>query len=307
LVNCLGCNKPIPETRKYCSIRCGNIHRNKQRKGKTLEEIYGPEKTKYLRETQYKKVGQISKERLLGKTYEQLYGERSTQIKEKKNNSISVSQIKTWKKPQVREKRINGMKKALENPECHKRHSEGAKRMWNRSGHREKMNQSMERYRDGLSEEEKLNHKKKLKEVWRKKWSDPTYRKEQSQIKSQQTRKRLLEHPETHPNRILAKKNRQGTTYIEILMGKILDSAKVEYDPQHPITYAKGSGCVKFVDFYLPNHKLCIECDGEEWHKDKKADEERDKIILSVLGSDWEIKHVPGKEIFEFSKFFGIK
>jgi len=117
-----------------------------------------------------------------------------------------------------------------------------------------------------------------------------------------------VQHPEKHPNRILARKTKIQLTYIEQLMKKILDSANVKNYPQHPIVYKKGKRyAVKFVDFYLPNHKLCIECDGEEWHKDKEADKRRDEIILSVLGNDWRIEHILGKEIFEFAKFFGFR
>lgn len=115
-----------------------------------------------------------------------------------------------------------------------------------------------------------------------------------------------MEHPEKHPNVISAKKNKNGTTYIEKLMGKMLDSANVEYIPQYPIVYRKGSGCVKFVDFLLPKHNMVVECDGEDWHN-KEDDDKRDKIILDVLGDNWRIEHITGKEIFEFAQFFGFR
>ena len=117
-----------------------------------------------------------------------------------------------------------------------------------------------------------------------------------------------LKHPERHPNFILGKKNnKKGMSYIEKLMSQILDFIKVKYIFQKYIIYKKGSGCIKWLDFYLPNHKMVIECDGEYWHQDKSKDDERDEIILEVLGKDWRIEHIPGKEIFQFAQFFGVK
>jgi len=89
---CSNCKKEIPKGRKYCSLECyrssfelakrlTNLAQKQaqNRKGKTLEEIYGPEKAKYLRETQYKKVGQALHEKFYGKTQEQIYGKEKSQ------------------------------------------------------------------------------------------------------------------------------------------------------------------------------------------------------------------------------------
>lgn len=120
-------------------------------------------------------------------------------------------------------------------------------------------------------------------------------------------KKYICEHPEKSPNKILLGKTRKGITKIEKMMAKILDSAKVFYIPQHPIVCRKNINCTKFVDFYLPNHKMIVECDGSYWHQDKEKDNKRDNIILSVLGNEWRIEHIKDKEIYEFSKFLGIK
>lgn len=102
----------------------------------------------------------------------------------------------------------------------------------------------------------------------------------------------------THPNRI---------SYIEVLMSKILDSASIKYIWQNPLKYREGAGgCYKFLDFYLPNHGIVIECDGKYWHN-KKEDSERDKIVLGVLGPGWRIEHIPGKEIYEWAEWLGVK
>jgi len=212
-----------------------------------------------------------------------------------KGQKISEKQKLTWKNPEVKKKRIEGMKrswkdnhndrveslkvgwinhyedrctamkKAMSTPEMKKKRSEQAKEIWSRPGYREKMIPLLREY----------------------------------YIKS-------LEDPKNRITSRCARTNRTGKSYIEKLMVKILDSAEVEYYQQYPITYRKGSGYVKFVDFLVPNLKRVIECDGEMWHQDKAKDDERDKIILSVLGEDWTIQHVPGKEIYEISKFLGF-
>ena len=125
-----------------------------------------------------------------------------------------------------------------------------------------------------------------------------------SKIMFQKTTERLLKNPEQQPNRILAKRSRTGTTTLERIIGNILDSGNILFEPQKLISY---KGKWKFVDFYLPNHKLIIECDGERWHQNLKKDEERDKIILAALGEGWRIEHLSEKEIYEFKEFFGIK
>jgi len=213
-----------------------------------------------------------------------------------KGQKISEKQKLTWKNPETRRKRLEGMKKswekdydrrlnallngqasitheqrcatmkkAMNTPEMKKKRSEQAKEIWSRPGYREKMIPLLREY----------------------------------YIKS-------LEDPKNRITSRCARTNRTGKSYIEKLMVKILDSAEVEYYQQYPITYRKGSGYVKFVDFLVPNLKRVIECDGEMWHQDKAKDDERDKIILSVLGEDWTIQHVPGKEIYEISKFLGF-
>ena len=123
---------------------------------------------------------------------------------------------------------------------------------------------------------------------------------------SNDKKKYLCEHPEKHPHVLLAKRNKTGLTSLERIIGKLLISLNVEYEPQKPIVYREGTGYVKYVDFALPKHKLIIECDSNYWHQDKNKDDERDKIILKVLGPDWRIEHLSEDEIFELKNFMGI-
>ena len=102
---CLNCGKPILENRSYCSLECyrGSFQivkhisdagrkANENRRGKTIEEIYGEEKANYLRETQYKR----GRERLNDKSWEEVYGEEKAKemkkkVKETRNNKLCES------------------------------------------------------------------------------------------------------------------------------------------------------------------------------------------------------------------------
>jgi len=210
--------------------------------------------------------------------------------------------IQAWKNPEIRKKRIEGMKKTWNEPISRKKHIESLLKANQNSAEKKKM--AYKNYWKNLSEEEKQDKRNKLKEAHK---HCKCHSIEGIKKNKETHLKNLLEYPELHPNSIAAKRNRTGISYIEILMGKILKSFDVEFITQYPVVYKKGSGCVKFLDFYLPKHKLGIECDGERWHTNKSNDEERDKIILSVLGEEHRIEHITGKEIFELAKFFGFR
>lgn len=118
-------------------------------------------------------------------------------------------------------------------------------------------------------------------------------------------KKYLAQHPEKHPTKIVSN-NKHSMTKIEKIIDKMLHLTNVEHNYQHVILCGEGSQ-VKFVDFYLPKHKMIIECDEPYWHQDKEKEEKRDKIILESLGSDWRIEHLTTKEIYDFGGFLGIK
>ncbi len=62
--------------------------------------------------------------------------------------------------------------------------------------------------------------------------------------------------------------------------------------PQYPVDKF-------FVDFGNPFKKIAIECDGKEWHLDKKKDLKRDKR-LSKLG--WVVYRIDGSDCFRIVK-----
>ena len=53
------------------------------------------------------------------------------------------------------------------------------------------------------------------------------------------------------------------STKIERLIGEVLKKIGVESKPQHPFS---GDRVMAIPDFYLPDHNLVIECDGDFWH-----------------------------------------
>jgi len=98
------------------------------------------------------------------------------------------------------------------------------------------------------------------------------------------------EHPEKHPNRIMAKKGfiskPQKEMYATILL--CFEDAILEY----PLITKNG---VKFLDVAVPSLKLCFEYDGEYWHKDKK---EQDKIReQGIVNEGWMVVRFNEKNI----------
>lgn len=64
--------------------------------------------------------------------------------------------------------------------------------------------------------------------------------------------------------------------------------------PQYPIGKY-------FVDFGDPFHRIAIEIDGAQWHKNKEKDEKRDNSIRKL---GWQIYRIPGGKTFKTSEDF---
>jgi len=97
---------------------------------------------------------------------------------------------------------------------------------------------------------------------------------ERRKAKSEWRKKLYQEHPETHPNRRLAK-NRKKWTYPERVAAEYLDSREIKYE------YNKKIGKY-YPDFWIVDTNLLIEIDGERWH-DPDKDAARD-AVLNTLG-----------------------
>jgi len=98
-------------------------------------------------------------------------------------------------------------------------------------------------------------------------WTD-----ERRKAKSEWKKQLHREHPELHPNRILAS-NRKSWTYPEKVAGEWLDKNNIQYERNKKID-------IFYPDFVIGS--MIIEIDGKRWH-DKQRDDLRGKR-LNELG-----------------------
>jgi len=78
-------------------------------------------------------------------------------------------------------------------------------------------------------------------------------------------------------------------TDIEVIMADALKKNNIIFVEQFPIRGKYGY----IADFYLPDSKTIIECDGEQWH-DKKRDNKRDAVLRKL---EYKIMRFTGTEI----------
>ena len=212
------------------------------------------------------------------KTLEEIYGvDKAIKIKEKHRISMF------GKNPMLGRKHTNETKEKI---------SKKAQERWLNPDNHKKQSETMKEYYK--EHPEFFEH---IREITKGK----TVSEEQRQKRSITLKERYRKYPETHPNYRMRKRK---MTKIEKYMYKILELSNVKFKFQQPIVCKNGT---KYPDFYLPNHKMIVECDGSYWHKDKERDKKRDKEILEVLGEDWKIEHILEPEIYEFAKFFGLE
>lgn len=133
-----------------------------------------------------------------------------------------------------------------------------------------------------VSEETKNKISKKLKGEKRPKFSNEWKEKLSNSHKGKQTwskgkkfseeyRKKLSE---AHIN---SKKFIFKDTSIELKVEEELKKRNINYQKQVPLCK------IARVDFYLPEYRIVIQCDGDYWHNlpdHKKRDEQQDKVLL---------------------------
>lgn len=59
------------------------------------------------------------------------------------------------------------------------------------------------------------------------------------------------------------------------------------------------------VDFYLPDEKVIVEIDGKLYHANLDKEFRRDLVLKNMLGSEWEIKHIPAETLKQNHAMFG--
>jgi len=72
---------------------------------------------------------------------------------------------------------------------------------------------------------------------------------------------------------------RKRRSSLELMIEKVLKSLNLNFEPQYKYNNDKW-----IADFYLPDYKLFIECDGDYWHslpERKKVDIEKDAWIIA--------------------------
>ena len=120
---------------------------------------------------------------------------------------------------------------------------------------------------------------KKLESGWKPYFAtEEFWTAERKKQRSEDKIKLYAEHPELHPNRILASNKKM--TYPEKVAADWLDCKQIKYIYQYKTIFGSKS---RYVDFYLEDYKLYIEIDGEYWHK-KNIDKDiaKDKFALEV-------------------------
>lgn len=85
-------------------------------------------------------------------------------------------------------------------------------------------------------------------------------------------RKFYEEHPEKHPNFLLAQKGHE--TSIERIMRLALERENINFLPQHRVGRY-------FIDFAILSHRIAVEVDGAYWHNPEK-DAKRDADLLAL-------------------------
>ena len=92
-------------------------------------------------------------------------------------------------------------------------------------------------------------------------------------------------------------KSTRGQSWIEKKVGWLLGQLNLNKESQKPIPTCVDRLGVQhyiFIDWFLPDYKLAIECDGEYWHKDKQKEKQRDEIVKR---NGFQILHLVGNMI----------
>lgn len=118
---------------------------------------------------------------------------------------------------------------------------------------------------------EKLTGKpSKTKGIPRKKWTDA-----QKKVMSENRKIYYKLHPEKHPARLLSG-NRNKMSYPEKIAYDWLIKNNIKFIHHY---HYKTNEINRYVDFYIEEHKMFIEIDGEFWHKNRKEiDAFKDKV-----------------------------
>jgi DNA repair photolyase/predicted nucleic acid-binding Zn ribbon protein len=93
-------------------------------------------------------------------------------------------------------------------------------------------------------------------------------------------------------------KSNKGS-YIERILFEELKKRNIEVEPQYPILIGKGLRNIThyyFIDFAIPDLKIAIECDGEQWHNSNTIEKDNKRqTYIEKLG--WQFLRFTGNEL----------
>ena len=238
---------------------------------------------------------QIEIQKQLWKTEEYRKNQKAFKTEEFKRGQ-SVKQQQVWQDPEYRENQSVKQQQVWKRPGYRKHQSAIQSRIWNNLGYQERQSKlqkqvwqnfeyrkhfeeiwGSEEYREKLSKSltEKWKNpefRKRASEAAKERWKDPELREklsiaikkmwERSEYREKQSRaqKRKWEDPEYLEKMVQARSSQLGRrSSIEKITEQILGLIGVNYEIEVPI------GKYRF-DFYVPEHDLFIECQGEYWH-----------------------------------------
>lgn len=183
---------------------------------------------------------------------------------EEHRKKISEAIKQKWTDPEYREKLIEA-KRGERNSLFGKKHSEKAKYKMSeiKKGKRRSSEtcQKISRTLKGKKPSEDI--RRKLSEAQKIRWAKLSSEERRQQNKT------------WHLAGLKASQEASPSS-LEIAIARILDALKINYEPQKPIGWY-------VVDFYIPEHSLIIECDGNYWHglpNIKAKDKQRDKWLF---------------------------
>jgi len=113
-------------------------------------------------------------------------------------------------------------------------------------------------------------HPSYLTEISKRKISEHSPRFWLGKKMSVETRKKIREWNINHPNR------KFKDTSIELKIEAELKRQNINYQKQVPLCK------IAIVDFYLPEYRIVIQCDGDYWHKypqGREKDRQQDRVL----------------------------
>ena len=151
---------------------------------------------------------------------------------------------------------------------------------------------------------EKLSHSCLGRIPWNKGLTKETDERvmKQSINNSKGHRKLYAEHPEKHPNYILARLPFPRVSKPQLMVFQFIKERYKNAELNFPVVTKTGT---KYIDVAIPNKHLAIEYDGKYWHDDK-TDSLRDEALFC---SGWRVIHIKeGKKDIDrkfLEKFLG--